>query len=112
MNIGQSERATQNRVIALFRDEMGYRYLGDWTDRKGNSNIEEKLLTAYLTKCGYTAAQISKALYELRTEANNPNRSLYDMNTEITVLEAKLAKACQLKLGMMQELLTGRTRLV
>jgi type I restriction enzyme R subunit len=26
MTIGQPERATQNRVIALFRDELGYRY--------------------------------------------------------------------------------------
>ena len=54
--IGQPERATQNRVIALFRDELDYRYLGDWTDRAGNSNIEEGLLTAWLTKRGYTAA--------------------------------------------------------
>src|SRR5882672_6735534 len=43
-NIGQPERATQDRVIAVFRDELGYRYLGDWTDRDGNSNIEEGLL--------------------------------------------------------------------
>ena len=48
--VGQPERATQNRVIALFRDELGYRYLGDWTDRDGNSNIEEGLLSAWLTK--------------------------------------------------------------
>ena len=81
--IGQSERATQNRVIALFRDELGYRYLGDWTDRPDNSNIEEGLLTAYLTKCGYSPAQISKALYELGTEAGNPNRSLYDNNKKV-----------------------------
>ena len=60
MSIGQPERATQNRVIALFRDELGYRYLGDWTDRDGNSNIEEGLLTAYLTETGYTPAQISQ----------------------------------------------------
>ena len=46
--VGQPERATQNRVIALFRDELGYRYLGDWTDRPDNSNIEEGLLTAYI----------------------------------------------------------------
>jgi len=83
MNIGQPERVTQNRVIALFRDELGYRYLGDWTDREGNSNVEEKLLTAYLTKHGYTVAQIAKALYELRAEANNHNRSLYDNNKKV-----------------------------
>jgi len=38
--IGQPERSTQNRVIALFRDELRYRYLSDWTDRPDNSNIE------------------------------------------------------------------------
>ena len=46
-NIGQPERETQNRVIALFRDELGYRYLDDWTARPDNSNIEDNLLTAY-----------------------------------------------------------------
>lgn len=46
--VGQSERATQNRIIALFRDELGYRYLGDWTDREANSNMEEGLLHAWL----------------------------------------------------------------
>ncbi len=35
-----------------------------------------------------------------------------DMDAEIGALEAKLAKARQLKQGMMQELLTGRIRLV
>ena len=39
-NIGQPERATQDRVLALFR-ELGYRSLGDWTHRAGNSNIEK-----------------------------------------------------------------------
>jgi len=37
---------------------------------------------------------------------------LSDMDAEITALEAKLAKARQIKQGMMQELLTGKTRLV
>jgi type I restriction enzyme S subunit len=37
---------------------------------------------------------------------------LRDMDAEIATLEAKLAKARQLKQGMMQELLTGRIRLV
>jgi type I restriction enzyme R subunit len=38
--------------IALFRDELGYRYLGDWTDRDGNSNFEEGRPAAPLTRCG------------------------------------------------------------
>jgi hypothetical protein len=64
-NIGQPERATQSRIIALFRDELGYSYLGDWTDRDGNSNIEEGLVTDYLTKIGYTQGQISSALLQI-----------------------------------------------
>ena len=82
-SLGQPERATQNRVIALFRDELGYRYLGDWADRDGNSNIEESLLSAWLTKCGYMAAQISAALHKLRTEADNHSRALYGNNQAV-----------------------------
>lgn len=37
---------------------------------------------------------------------------LSDMDAEIAALEAKLAKARQIKQGMMQELLTGKTRLI
>ena len=37
---------------------------------------------------------------------------LSDMDAELAALEAKLAKARQIKQGMMQELLTGRIRLV
>ena len=42
--VGHAERVTQDRVIALFRDQLGYRYLGDWSERVGNSNIEQALL--------------------------------------------------------------------
>src|SRR5439155_10923713 len=55
--VGQPERSTQDRVVALFRDELGYRYLGDWTDREGNSNIEDSLFSTWLTKRDHTAAQ-------------------------------------------------------
>jgi type I restriction enzyme R subunit len=82
-DIGKPERATQDRVIALFRDELHYRYLGDWTDRGGNSNIEEDLLRAYLTRAGYTLDQINRALYVLTTEAGNPNRQLCANNQAV-----------------------------
>ena len=82
-DIGQPERATQNRVIALFRHELGYSYLGDWSDRSGNSNLEEQLLSEWLTNCGYTPAQINSALHKLRTEAGNHDRGLYDNNQAV-----------------------------
>ena len=37
---------------------------------------------------------------------------LSDMDTELAALESRLAKARQIKQGMMQELLTGRIRLL
>jgi type I restriction enzyme R subunit len=81
--IGKPERATQDRVIALFRDELGYRYLGDRADRPHNSNIEEGTLSDYLTGAGYSAEHISRALHRLSIEANNPHRSLYDNNKAV-----------------------------
>ena len=81
--IGKPERVTQNRVIALFRDELGYRYVGDWSDRPGNSNIEEELLRDYLGSASYSPEQISRAIYLLKTEAENPNRSLYENNKAV-----------------------------
>jgi type I restriction enzyme, S subunit len=38
--------------------------------------------------------------------------ALSDMDSEISALQARLAKTRDIKQGMMQELLTGRTRLV
>ena len=83
----RSERQTQDRVVELFRDRLGYRYLGDWSDRASNRNIETEPLRANLKERGYTDA-------------------------EIAVLEARRDKTRDLKQGIMQELLTGRIRLV
>lgn len=80
--IGQPERATQNRVVTLFCKELGYRYLGDKSE-DANSNIDDNLLSRHLLESGYSQAQINRALYLLKTEANNPNRSLYDNNREV-----------------------------
>src|ERR1051325_8231996 len=83
MVVGKPERATQNRIISLFRNELGYRYLGDWTDRAGNSNIEEDFLSDWLKKNDYSTAQINRTLDILRREANNHNRTLYGNNKEV-----------------------------
>jgi type I restriction enzyme R subunit len=42
--VGQIEKQTQQRVVTLFREQLGYDYLGDWTDREGNANIDQALL--------------------------------------------------------------------
>lgn len=47
MNVGQVEKATQARVLALFQQRLGYRYLGHWAERN-NSNIEQELLKQWL----------------------------------------------------------------
>ncbi len=54
-NVGQIERRAQDRVVALFRDALGYEYLGNWQDRPGNSNVERQILELSLEKRGYGA---------------------------------------------------------
>ncbi len=83
MDVGKLERATQKRVISLFQDELAYRYLGEWSERDGNSNIEEGLLTTWLKNNGYTTGQINNALHKLKTEANNHSRTLYGNNRAV-----------------------------
>ena len=78
------ERATQRRVIELFRHELGYRYLGDWSERGArNQPVEDELLTASLAHRGYTPAQIARALDLLHREADHPTRPLYDSNKAV-----------------------------
>lgn len=82
-SIGKIERETQNRVIELFQKELGYRYLGNWEERDGNSNIEEGILSAWLISRGYSQNLITKALYEFGKVANDQSKSLYDVNKEV-----------------------------
>ena len=82
-DVGKPERATQERIIKLFREELGYRFLGDWTDRDGNSNIDEKQLTKWWKARGVSEAQAANALHKLRSEADNHNRSLYQNNQAV-----------------------------
>jgi len=82
-DIGKAERVTQNRVAKLFVEALGYRHLGDWAERANNSNIEEGLLSAYLSGAGYSQAQINAVLHKLNTEANKSDRTLYGTNQAV-----------------------------
>ena len=82
--VGDIERVTQNRVVQLFRDKLGYAYLGDWQDRQGNSNVEEDLLRSYLKeKKKYSDILINKALYDLQKAADNLSDGLYAANKKV-----------------------------
>jgi len=81
--VGQKERATQNRVVQLFQKQLGYRYLGNWLEREGNSNIEEALLRSFLVRQGYSEVLIGKAVHELQRVAGDSTRSLYDLNRAV-----------------------------
>ncbi|MDS4023009.1 MAG: type I restriction endonuclease [Candidatus Competibacter sp.] len=84
--VGQIEKKTQARVVALFRATLGYTYLGDWTDRPNNRNIEPDLLRAWLKRQQYAPALIDKALRELDQAANDAGKSLYDRNRAVYTL--------------------------
>lgn len=81
--VGQVERATQNRVVKLFRETLGYTYLGNWEKRLNNSNIEVGLLQTNLQKRGYSDDLISRAINDLKRAADNQNDSLYDVNKAV-----------------------------
>jgi hypothetical protein len=34
-SVGQIEKKTQQRVVKLFRDKLGYTYLGEWFEEEG-----------------------------------------------------------------------------
>jgi type I restriction enzyme R subunit len=80
--VGQIERATQDRIVALFRDRLGYTYLGDWKGREGNRNIEPELLTAWLTG-RHDDALIKLAIAELRRVAGDQTTIPYEVNLAV-----------------------------
>ncbi|WP_370931108.1 type I restriction endonuclease subunit R [Bartonella sp. DGB1] len=81
--VGALERVTQNRIVELFKNQLGYKYLGDWKD-KDNKNIEINLLKSFLQKNNYSDKLIERALRELdKATAIGSGRSLYDANKDV-----------------------------
>lgn len=81
----RKERITQNRVVKLLSEQLGYSYLGDWEERDNNSNIEEALLKEYLLSTKkYSETIINKALFEFKKlAAVNVSDDLYPVNRSV-----------------------------
>ena len=60
-SVGQIEKKTQERVLALLSQRLGYTYLGDWIDRPANSNIEPERLKAWLAAQGVSDTLAARA---------------------------------------------------
>lgn len=83
-DVGQIERKAQDRVIRLFREQLGYEYLGNWESRAGNSNIERQLLIQNLKARGYDDNLINRALDKLdKAAAVGAGHDLYEANKDV-----------------------------
>jgi type I restriction enzyme S subunit len=94
--------ATVNRVFlaALFSTDQWFR---DVSDRSGGTTHKR------ISRGALGRIVIKLPIVE---EQNVIARIFSDMDAELATLEAKLSKARQVKQGMMQELLTGKVRLI
>lgn len=83
-NIGQLERMTQNRVIKLFQERLGYAYLGNWEDEERNSPVEDGVIIEWLANRGYADKLINKALEKFyKAAALGQGKNLYDANRDV-----------------------------
>lgn len=81
--VGQIEKKTQERVIKLFADSLGYEYLGNWIDRIGNRNVDHGLLSRFLKRQDYDDALIVRAIHALDKAAGDLSKSIYDRNKAV-----------------------------
>lgn len=83
-DVGQVERKAQDRVVELFREQLGYEYLGNWEYREGNSNVEVGLLTQNLRARGYDDNLITRTLGQLgKAAAVGAGHDLYEANQDV-----------------------------
>lgn len=80
--INALERRTQNRVIGILQNNLGYRYIGNLEDDP-NENIRPNDVIDWLTSQGLERSLAEKALSRIEHEANDSTKSLYDRNRNV-----------------------------
>jgi type I restriction enzyme S subunit len=101
------------RTYVLSDFEVSIKFLQHYLGQKLKERIDVEVKagsTPYITRGVITKMKIPQP--PTKAEQTAIAAILSDMDTELDALEAKLRKAHQIKQGMMQELLTGKTRLV
>lgn len=82
-NVGQRERATQQRIVDFFQSELGYRYLGDKHDQD-NKNIDVARLSTWLRQRGTSEVLITRVIRQLEMAAAlGEGKKLYYANKEV-----------------------------
>lgn len=83
-NVGKLERSTQDRVIKLFQEELGYRYLGNWEEELRDVPVEENILRSFLIDTqGYSKTLADKAIDKFIRAVSSLGTGLYDANKEV-----------------------------
>jgi type I restriction enzyme R subunit len=80
--IGEIERKTQDRVIGLVRDSLGYEYMGDLSDYY-NENIIDAQLRKSLKNRGYSPILVDRAVEELIRVSRDTTKNLYERNRNV-----------------------------
>ena len=79
--VGQIERETQNRLVNLLQEKLGYAYLGNW-EKQYNSNLIETEYLAFQTSKGVSEDLAKKSFRELEKIASNGAVKLYQSNKD------------------------------
>ncbi|KAA3436734.1 type I restriction endonuclease subunit R [Rufibacter hautae] len=83
-HVGKPEKETQDRILALFQQGLGYTYLGDWEKEERTQPIETGLLFNFLTmQQGYSATLANKAIDIFTKAASDLTNGLYTANKEV-----------------------------
>lgn len=110
--IVKKELVTNQTFIGLVPNNkvnVEYLYYAMGREEKKLNELASGTTISYLSREQFESYQVSIPIYEEQTAIAN---ILSDMDSEIEALERKLNKYKDIKQGMMQELLTGRIRLL
>lgn len=109
--ITEIDGATNQAVLAINSSAISTKFLFNWFQLNKEYVISTYTQGGQPNLSGSLIKKIEAAMPSLE-EQTRIAHILSDMDTEIEKLEAQLTKYRQVKVGMMQELLTGKKRLV